>query len=248
MQPLANILIVADKDKIYGVEKGYYKSPSLKNSLNNGNLLLVSYEEWRNSLFKLKTPPLCNGEDVYIWNPYSNSFISTSDNDLLYTFCMDKCQVIKEALVWMGAKHIILKEEVKDEDQLNAALAVCGHKGPAGGSINTKYSRISSLDINQAIVADDPERTPKSIEKVEQFLNTHGLANDTGLKLFADRLREDGKLTGHEKYTATYLSEVQVAFDILAKVDYNKVFSASLDFSLEHKHLHAFSKELDVTF
>ena len=85
------------------------------------------------------------------------------------------------------------------------------------------------------------------IEKVEEFLITHGLSNDTQLALLADRLTENGKLSGHEKYEIFYLNEVQSALNILANIDY-KVFSGNLDFSLEHNRLHTFSKQLVIDF
>ncbi len=246
MQPLADILIIADEDKIYGVEHGYYH-PSLKDSLDCGNLLLVPYGEWKNCSLKVKTAPLFNGEDIYIRNPYSNCYISYSDNELLDVFCEDKSLVVKEALVRMGAKHIVVEEVVKDKDTLKATLNAGVKAGAGGGSLNTKFSRMSSLDIKTCIESHDPERKPMSIQKVDEYLISHGLANDTKLTLLAERLRETGQLSGHEKYTVKYLNEVQFALNILSKVDY-KVFSANLDFSLEHIHLHTISKELDITF
>lgn len=245
MQPLADILIVADEDKIYGVEKDYY--PSLKEAVDNGNLLLIPYTEWRESSLKLRSTPLCNGEDIYIRNPYFNYYISSSDNELLDIFCEDKSVAIKEALVWMGAKHIVIEEEVKDEDRLKASLDVGVKGGLDAGSLNTKFAKMSSLDIKTRIESHDNDRTPKSIQEVGGFLSRHGLIQDTKLSLLAERLRVDGKLSGSEKYTVTYLNEVQFALNILAKVDY-KVFSSNLDFSLEHNHLHTFSRVLDITF
>lgn len=245
MQPLADILIIADEDKIYGVEKGYY--PTLKDSLDNGNLLLVPYGEWRDCSLRLKTSPRCDGTDVYIRNPYSNCYISSSDNELLDEFCEDKSQVIKEALVRLGAKHIIVKEEVKDEERLNASLDTDAKAGTNRGSLNTKFSRMSSMDLKTCIESHDPDRKPMSFQKVDEFLRGHGLAHDTKLQLLAERLRDNGHLSGHEKYTVKYLNEVQFALSILAKIDY-KVFSSKLDFSLEQIHLHTISKELDITF
>lgn len=245
MQPLANILVVADEDKINGVEKGYY--PTLKESLDNGNLLLLPYGEWRNTSLKLKTNPKGDGTDVYILNPYTGCYISSLDNELLDTFCSDKNAVIKEALVRMGAKHIIVKEEIKDKNKLNASLGAGANGGTYRGSLTSQFSRLSSVELKTSIESHDPDRIPMSSQKVEEFLKSHGLIYDTKLALLAERLSETGKLSGREKYTVWYLNEVQFALSILANVDY-KVFSANLDFSLEHIHLHTFSQKLDIRF
>ena len=245
MQQVEPILIIADNDTIYGVEHGYY--PSLRESLEHGNLRLVSYEKWRDSSLRLQSNPLCNGEDIYILNPYSHCYVWSRDIELPDLFCTAKSHAIKEALVRMGAKHITLKEEVKDTDELKSSLKAEAKGSGGGGSLNTKFNRFETLNIKTCIESHDPERTPVEIEKVEEFLITHGLSNDTQLALLADRLTENGKLSGHEKYEIFYLNEVQSALNILANIDY-KVFSGNLDFSLEHNRLHTFSKQLVIDF
>ena len=81
MRPAPDILIIADEDTVYGVENGYY--PDLTKSIRDGHLMVLGYDNWSNSGVKLKGSPLCNGEDVYIRNPYSNHYIKASDNELL---------------------------------------------------------------------------------------------------------------------------------------------------------------------
>ena len=61
--------------------------------------------------------PLRNGEDVYILNPYTNKYISASDNELLDNLCIDKAYAVKEALVRMGAKRIVVENAFEDKDQ-----------------------------------------------------------------------------------------------------------------------------------
>lgn len=242
---LADVLIFADKDKVYGIEKAYY--PDIKRAIDSGCLLVLPYEGWRDTELRLKSKPRCNGEDVYIRNPYSNCFIPVSDAEILDTFISDKSLVIKEALVWMGAKDIVLDESVINLDSQKGDLKVDATVGAGKGSLNVNMEKLKLANIWSLIESHDSDRKPKSIEKVEEFLQEHGLANETKLTLLADRLREEGKLSGQEKYTVTYLNEVQFALNVLAGIDY-KVFSSNLDFSRENVHLHSIEKTLKVTF
>lgn len=248
MQRKPDLLIITDDDIAYGVEKGYY--PDLKKAVLDGNLQVIGYQEWQsNSEIQIKGKPLFNGEDVFILNPYSNCYIKASDNEILDLFCEDKSLVVKEALVKMGAKHIVIVDEVADKDTLNiGAKAKASSSGNvAGGSLNTSFSRIQSVDIKNCIESHDDNRIAKNPQEVQEFINNHGLIGDTKLKILYERLQSDGKLSGKEIYTLTYLNEVNFALNILASVNY-KVFSGSLDFSLEHNHIHSITKNLTITF
>ena len=242
---LADVLIFADEDKVYGIKKAYY--PDIKRAVDSGCLLVLPYDGWHDAGLRLKSKPRCNGEDVYIRNPYSNCFIPVSDAEILDSFISDKSLVIKEALVWMGAKDIVLDESVKNVGSQKGALKADATVGVGKGSLNVNMERLELVNIRSLIESHDSDRKPKSIEKVEEFLQEHGLANETKLTLLADRLREEGKLSGQEKYTVTYLNEVQFALGVLAGIDY-KVFSGNLDFSRENVHLHSIDKVLTITF
>ena len=243
-----DLLVITDDDIAFEVEKGYY--PNLKKAVQNNNLLIIGYEEWqKHSEIQIKGKPLFDGEDVFILNPYSNCYIKASDNELLDIFCEDKSLVVKETLVKMGAKHIIVVDEVSDKDsrivKVKGGISSVGN--PAGGSLTTSFSRIQSVDVKSSIESHDPYRIAKSPNEVLAFINQHGLAGDTKLKLLYERLLSDGKLSGKENYTLAYLNEVDYALSILAKIDY-KVFSSSLDFSIEHNHIHKISRSLSVEF
>ena len=241
-----DLLIIADEDVLYGVDKGYY--PDITKAVHTGNLLVVSEENWRSFPLKLKTPPLCNGTDIYIRNPYTNCYIPASDNELLDNFVEEKSIAIKEAFVWLGAKDIVIDKSIEDKDttKLNSELKA-NSTNNRGGSLNVSLSRITSVDIKTLIESHDPNRKPKSPEVIESFLSDNGLINDPKISFCLERLKVDGVLSGTEKYTLTYLNEVEFALKILASLDY-KVFSSSLDFSLEHNHLHKFSESLSLTF
>ena len=107
MKQLSNVLIVADEDIAYGIQKGYY--PELTKKVEDGILTIIDYESYQNiPEIQLLSKPLRNGEDVYILNPYTNKYISASDNELLDNLCIDKAYAVKEALVRMGAKRIVV--------------------------------------------------------------------------------------------------------------------------------------------
>ena len=247
MQHTPDLLIIADEDKVFGIEKGYY--PDITKSVHDGNLMVLGYDEWRQkSQIQLRTKPFCNGKDVYILNPYSNYYVQASDSEILDLFCEDKSLAVKETLVWMGAKHIIVEDEVSDKDTIKGGMKIdASTPNDIGGSLNTSFSRLTSVNIKNTIESEDYERKPKSFEEVKSFIQSHGLSGDTKLALLCDRLKTDGKLSGKERYTLTYLNEVDFALKVLASINY-KVFSSSLDFSLEHNHIHSISKSLLIEF
>lgn len=247
MQNSPDLLIITDADSVYEITHDYY--PNITKSIKSGNLMVLGYEDWSNNkLIQLKSKPLCNGNDVYILNPYSNRYIQASDSEILDLFCEDKSLVVKEALVWMGAKHIIVEDEVSDKDTIKGGLKIdASTANGIGGSLNTTFSRITSVNIKNKIESEDFERKAKSFNEVKSYMQTHGLSGDTKLTLLCDRLKVDGKLSGKERYTLSYLNEVDFALKVLASINY-KVFSSSLDFSLEHNHIHSITKSLLIEF
>lgn len=245
MESQADLLVFTDDDKLYGIEKGYY--PDIKRAVDSGSMTVIPYSDVSKTQLRLRTAPLMNGEDVYLRNPFTNCYISASDNELLDEFCESKGHVIKEAFVWMGAKDIILKETINDRDDLKVSGGLEGGAGSGKGSMKCNFNKLSTVDISNLIESHDPGRTPKDIDKVESYLYRHGLANETKLVLLAERLREEGQLSGIEKYSVKYLNEIQVALKMLASFDY-KVFSSKLDFSREHNTIHTFTQKIEIVF
>lgn len=239
-----DLLIITDNDTLYGINKGYY--PDLSKSVNSGNLLVLSEGNWRDQGLRLKTNPLCSGEDVYIRNPYTNCYILASDNELLDDFIESKSIAIKEAFVWLGAKKIVLDEKIQDKDTLK--IDADGEASKiAKGSLHTSINRISTVEISTLIESEDPNRQPKAPSEIEKWIQMHGLANDPKITTLLDRLKIDGRLNGSERYTVKYLNEIEFALKILASIDY-KVFSSNLDFSFEHNHIHSITKKISLDF
>lgn len=243
-----SLLIIADDDLSYGIEKGYY--PDLSKAINLNNLAvypLSNVPSLKQKDICLSEKPIGDGEDVYLRNPYADCYVSMKDADILNTFVETKSYAIKEALVKMGAKDIVLKESVHDKN--SSRYEVQNEMGVKllKAEINGKYSNELTVDLKSIIESHDPNRKPKTYPEVMNFLANHGLSSDTRLLLLAERLKGDGKITGIEKYEVTYCSEIASALKIAASIDY-KLFSDKLDFSSEHNHVHIIKKSLEIDF
>ncbi len=248
MEAKSNLLIIADDDLSYGIEKGYY--PDLSKAIDLGNLSvfpLGNPEALANKGIHLSVQPIGNGEDVYVRNPYTNRYVSIMDSDLLNIFVRDKNIAIKEALVRMGAKEIVMTENVHDKDQTRYEVNTKMGAKIAKAEINGKYLNELTVDMKSSIESRDPNRCPKTYDEVMNYMESHGLGNDAILSTLADRLKSDGKISGEEKYEVTYCSEIANALTIAASIDY-KMFSAKLDFSREHNHVHTITKTLKIVF
>lgn len=101
--------------------------------------------------------------------------------------------------------------------------------------------------MKSSIESHDPNRKPKAYQEIVDFMVSHGLSNDSKLLLLAERLKNDGRISGIEKYEVTYCSEIASALKIAASIDY-KMFSDNLDFSVEHNHVHIIKKSLEINF
>ena len=67
------------------------------------------------SQISILTNPKNQGKDFYIKNPYTNSYVSVLDDNIVYEFIKDRSLVMKEALVRLGAKEIKLEDNISDK-------------------------------------------------------------------------------------------------------------------------------------
>ena len=248
MEAKSSLLIIVDDELSYGINQGYY--PDMTKAIDLGNLTggpLSNVDNLKEHDSQLSAQPIGEGEDVYFRNPYTNCYVSMKDSDLLNTFVETKSYAIKEALVLMGAKDIVMKESVHDKDSQNYESNNRMGYNIAKAEINGKCINEISVDMMSTIESHDPNRKPKSYKKIVDFMNGHGLASDSKLRLLCERLKSDGKISGIEKYEISYCSEIAQAINIAAKIDY-KLFSANLDFSSEHNHVHIIKKSLEINF
>lgn len=248
MEEKPSLLIIADDDLSYGIDKGYYSD--LSNAIKLNNLAVYPLDKvpsLTDKDIRLSEKPIGDGEDVYLRNPYANNYVSMKNSDILNTFIETKSYAIKEALVKMGAKDIVLKESVHDKNtsryEVNNEMGINVVKA----QINGNYLSEIAVDMKSSIESHDPNRKPKPYQEVVNFMVSHGLSNDSKLLLLAERLKTDGRISGIEKYEVTYCSEIANALKIAASIDY-KMFSDNLDFSVEHNHVHIIKKSLEINF
>ena len=86
-----SLLIIADDDLSYGIEKGYY--PDLSKAINLNNLAvypLSNVPSLKQKDICLSEKPIGDGEDVYLRNPYADCYVSMKDADILNTFVETK--------------------------------------------------------------------------------------------------------------------------------------------------------------
>lgn len=247
MEEKPSLLIIADDDLSYGIDKGYYSD--LSNAIKLNNLAVYPLDKvpsLTDKDIRLSEKPIGDGE-VYLRNPYANNYVSMKNSDILNTFIETKSYAIKEALVKMGAKDIVLKESVHDKNtsryEVNNEMGINVVKA----QINGNYLSDITVDMKSSIESHDPNRKPKPYQEVVNFMVSHGLSNDSKLLLLAERLKTDGRISGIEKYEVTYCSEIANALKIAASIDY-KMFSDNFDFSVEHNHVHIIKKSLEINF
>ena len=248
MEAKSSLLIIADDDLSYGINQGYY--PDMTKAIDLGNLTVCPLSNVDNLIehdIHLSAQPIGDGEDVYLRNPYANYYVSMKDSNILNTFIETKSYAIKEVLVKMGAKDIVLKESVHDKNtsryEVNNEMGVNVVKA----KINGNYLNEITVDMKSSIESHDPNRKPKPYKEIVDFMESHGLSNDPKLSLLAERLKTDGRISGIEKYEVTYCSEIESALKIAASIDY-KMFSDNLDFSVEHNNVHTIKKSLEINF
>lgn len=240
----SELLIIADEDIVYGIEHGYY--PDFSRNLRNGSLVICPIGS-NYSKYKLTKPPVGNGMDFYIWNPSAGNYLSMWDSDLANTLVKEKSFAVKEALVYMGAKDIVLVEETGNQE--NISTKVQNNIGVKTVTVDFDFDYISNISVNvkSVIESHDPNRVAKPYEVVLDFLQRHGLVDDASLMMLLERLRIEGEIHGIEKYTVSYLNEVQNAIDIAANINV-KLFNDKLDFSHAKKVVHTMSKTLEINF
>lgn len=248
MEAKSSLLIIADDDLSYGINQGYY--PDMTKAIDLGNLTVCPLSNVDNLIehdIHLSAQPIGDGEDVYLRNPYANYYVSMKDSNILNTFIETKSYAIKEVLVKMGAKDIVLKESVHDKNTSHYGVNNEMGVNVVKAKINGNYLNEITVDMKSSIESHDPNRKPKPYKEIVDFMESHGLSNDSKLSLLAERLKTDGRISGIEKYEVTYCSEIDSALKIAASIDY-KMFSDNLDFSVEHNNVHEIKKSLEINF
>ena len=244
----SELLIVVNDTKASGIKKNYY--PELTTLIKRGALTILSYSEYEEcrrtrSGLRILDKPLFNDEDVYMYNPYSRSYIKTTNQNLFMSFCVDKNIAVKEALLRMGAKLIRIKVEYSDNNTINIS-------GKINGKIINTNADYNKLDVTKFITDIEckaSNRIPmKDLNLIRTYLLDHGLGNDTLLNSFCESLEGGRNLSGREEdFHITYLNEVDSALEILSTID-SRYINASLDFTRNNNYIQQITMELHVEF
>lgn len=249
MEKKPNVLIIADEDFACGYEKGYYKK--IKEDVDNGRTEIISIEDkdrWKEIIPSPDYFPDSNElGNIYVRSPYTSAYYPLlnpgTENELItaQTF------VVREALVKMGAKHIVISKGTKtqenSENKLNTVAGMPGAKGEAGFGKGKRHL----TDIKEKIESHDENRSTKSYEEIWSYIRDHGLSSDVNLMNFLERIRTDGKISGTEKYMLTCLKEMDSAFSIAVSGNY-KLFTGTVDYSSHKNTTYSFSYALDIDF
>lgn len=249
MEHKAEILMIADDDFLYGIEKGYY--PSIIEGWQNGKMEILSFQEYKKrracSEISVLTEPEYAGEDLYIRNPYTNSYVSLLDDDIFRRFINEQSLAMKEVFVRLGAKRITLEEDISNKESSKTALVGNAGNVMAKSHFEVAYQKALSLNLHTLIESVDSNRTPKRFSEVQNYILSHGFEKDAGIMLLLERLKEDGRLHGQERYEITFCSEIQSALKFLSDIKL-KLFDAGLDFSTEYQCVHSITKKLFLDF
>ncbi len=241
-----------DGDLKNGIKLGYY--PKFIEPIQNGTLNIISAKEAKK--YNLMSPPKGEGKDFYVGNPSADNFLPMLESEgnqlnaeMMRTLVVDKSFAVKEALVWMGAKDITLKSDAEDKDNIIIGLKnKLGLKRfGLGLGTDVDYSSSTFMSIKSNIESHDSNRRPESVEKIKEFMIKHGLDKDTSLVMLLERLKQQGKLSGVEKYVVKFYNEIESALNIAVSIDY-KLFNDTLNFSRLHKHTKSINKEIEINF
>lgn len=239
------VLLFAEDEYVDGVEFGYYPEVNKQSDLCN---LKVEYMKNR-SEYKLDSDPIGDGSDLYFLNIYSGIYRKSTDSDLLNNkFIDDQSHAVKESLIKLGAKHIVMIEEQNSSNKNDTRFSTEGKNKGVGGGLDASRSWNKTIDIKSRIEYHNDGNQARDSKDVETFIREHGLGGDTTLSFLLDRLKETGDLSGTtEKYEVSYLSDVINAFDIALKVN-AVVFNAKLNLENRKQNTTAIKKVLEVTF
>lgn len=239
------VLLFADEDFIGGLNRPTTYYPEVKKQVELGNLIVADLSSA--SSYTLDVSPIGDGSDLYLLNKYNGRYLKATNGDLLNTLIDDQSIALKEALVRLGAKHIVIEESTSEVEKNEKDATAEGGKKFLEIIANAHITWNLSVDIKTKIEYKNDQNRAVDYQKVEEFYSKHGLIGDTKLEMWLDRLKEKGSLSGTESYTVTYLSEVENAINVSLAIN-AKIFSSKLDFNSLHSHKYKKEKTLTVIF
>lgn len=242
---MKDLLMVVGKQYLNGLNKGWFDK-SVTNDVKR-RVEFVDQNDIVNSNITLHTVPTYRGKDLYIKDSHSNVYVSMDDDNIEKLFITSQCNAVKEALVRMGAKRITIKKTVKDTDKEETELNGNAKHALVKGEVHVGWDKSTSINLQGMISSEDPNRKPKPFADVMAFINEHGLANDTFLTGLAKRLENDERLSGKEKYSVNWLSELKSSWNFAVDI-HAKLVNARADAMHKKEHIHEFTSVIEVDF
>lgn len=241
----SQLLIFADEDIINGMNYGYYDE--LEKRVNRGEIKIANISDVEKHPINPQTKPNGNGADIYVWNAYDCRYESVFNPDIVNVFVRSKSRAVKEALEMMGAKHILLKSS-KGFEEKSSTKGEMNINAPLKAKFSISGKKADQLNVN---IKEEIEtfnyNTPKKYDEIKAYMSVHGLMDDQQLLSYLEKIEKDGELHKKEKYTLTYLSEVQSAINILSNMQC-KIFNGNIDFSAETTYVSTQTESLEIDF
>lgn len=249
MNDKAKILIVLDEELSQAVQLGYY--PEITQLVNKGDCKVFSLEDFYrgNISAPLKQRPKGNGRDVYVRNPYTNVYecIYAPLESLGICFVSDKSLALKEALVRMGAKRILMLKEDKASEKKHDSVSLGGSYKGVSGSVSMSLGSGYSNAVKKALEYSNPNNQPQNWEEAYDYIQNHGLIGESFITLLCDRLKTMGKLNGVERISVSYLNELSDSFGMTLGAGF-KEFGVNVGYETEAIRSSRFECLFEVEF
>ncbi len=236
------LLLIPDEDFGYGIQHGAY--PEYKDDFQSGDALVLSRKD-ATSIYGIPDP---QENKIYLKNIYNGTFGELTSPTIETDLLAAKSVCIREVLIMLGAYSASLNDSVQDtkEDDLTASLK---YKGSKLKSAEAQYHQNKKLivSIKSNISVNPYPRKAKDPAEIRQYMNTHGLGNESTLIAWVDRLERDKKLEGAESIDVTFLRELDIARDAALKL---KLVQNEVGFGLKSlsSEKHEFTRKINVDF
>lgn len=257
-------VIVPDEDYEWGLnhDKAY---PEFNDELNSGKLVVLSKED-ASSKYGITQP---EEDKVYFRNPYDGIYLDLDAENLEVLFIEKKAIQIREVLIMFGVYSASLENSVnnsKDTDlDINVKVLTENSKGENEEQNKKQNEKLKSLmgflkkisgeasfnsnnksDQNLAtkIELKPSRRQAKTPQEIRQYINNHGLGEESSLNAWLTRYERDGKLVGAEELEVSFLGELAKARKGALDI---KILSS---FNIEYlrRQANSFYKKISVDF
>lgn len=242
---MPKVIIVADKTITDGINNGFY--PERAVALSNNEIAVRSKEYCQAHGWILNEIPNLIDGTYYVLNQYSNMYMSLNSDGIVETIEQDKCLAYREALCYLGAKHITLSRVIKHEMGKSIDANINAGYGVAKVDVEIKKSDEMFVNFENLIESNDETRVG-DINLAKKFIDGHGLTDDTNLRLLYERLESTGKISGNEKLILKKTQEIKNALNAVCNVSAMGYFNFHSDFERKMHQLHTFTIEINAVF